>query len=54
MRRAFLKILASFDPNSKYDWFLLIMMFYLGFLTMAIILVASPEPPPPQELSPFG
>lgn len=54
MRRFFLKTLASFDPASKYDWFLLVAMIYMSFLVLMVLGMPSEPPPPPEELSPFG
>jgi hypothetical protein len=54
MRRYLYNVLVSFDPASKYDWFLLFAMIYMAFLALAVF--GSPAEPPVEvpKYSPFG
>lgn len=54
MRKFILRIIGTFNPNSKYDWFLLIAILYLSVFVTLFAVFLPEMPPPPNPLSPFG
>jgi hypothetical protein len=54
MRRYLYNVLVSFDPASKFDWFLLFAMIYMAFLAFVVYGAPLEPPPPKDEFSPFG
>lgn len=54
MRKFLLRVISSFNAESKYDWFLLVAMMYLVALIVFGTIFITPAPPSPGPASPFG